>query len=114
MTDLRCRLLTALVSARIATFAIILLAALAFSARADSVPNPTVTGPISSPDVPGAPTHNYPFFASNHNLPTHGFVEQEFYFQGTANRYNTPSLVLRFNHLIQLICPRIAGPAVSS
>ena len=92
MTDLRCRLLTALVSARFAAVAIILIAAPAFGARAASVPNPTVTGPIASPDIPGAPTHNYPFFASNHDLPTHGFVEQEFYFQGTANRYNTPSL----------------------
>jgi hypothetical protein len=85
MTDLRCRL-------RVATVAIILFSALAFAARAASVPNPTVSGPIASPDIPGAPTHNYPFFASNHDLPTHGFVEQEFYFQGTANRYNTPSL----------------------
>src|SRR3954462_11777675 len=32
------------------------------------------------------------FFASNHDLPTHGYVEEEFYFQGTANRYSTPSL----------------------
>ena len=92
MTDLRCRLLAALVSARFAAVAIIPIAAPAFSARAASVPNPTVTGPIASPDIPGAPTHNYPFFASNHDLPTRGFVEQEFYFQGTANRYNTPSL----------------------
>ena len=91
MADLRCRLPTALVSARVANVSIILLAALASGARAASVPNPTVTGPIASPDIPGAPTHNYPFFASTHDLPTHGFVEQEFYFQGTANRYNTPS-----------------------
>ena len=92
MAALRCRLPTALVSARVAIVAIILFAALAFDAQAASVPNPTVTGPIASPDILGAPTHNYPFFASNHDLPTHGFVEQEFYFQGTANRYNTPSL----------------------
>jgi hypothetical protein len=92
MTDLRCRFFRALASAHVASFAIILVAALAFAARAASVPNPAVSGPIASPDIPGAPTHNYPFFASNHDLPTHGFVEQEFYFQGTANRYNTPSL----------------------
>jgi hypothetical protein len=92
VTDLGCRLPAALARARVATVAIILLAAFAFGARAGSVPNPTVSGPIASPDIPGAPTHNYPFFASNHDLPTHGFVEQEFYFQGTANRYNTPSL----------------------
>ena len=80
MTDLRCRLSMALVSARVAIVSIIVFAALTFGARAASVPNPTVSGPIASPDIPGAPTHNYPFFASNHDLPTHGFVEQEFYF----------------------------------
>ena len=79
-------------------FGLVLSAAVAASlataspAPAGSVPNPTVSGPNASPDVPGTPTHNYPFFASNHDLPTHGYVEEEFYFQGTANRYNTPSL----------------------
>jgi hypothetical protein len=77
----------------VAAVAVILFAGFAFGARAASVPNPTVSGPIASPDIPGAPTHNYPFFASNHDLPTHGFVEQEFYLQGMANRYNTPSLM---------------------
>lgn len=66
--------------------------ALVATARAGSVPNPTVTGPIAAPDIPGTATHNYPFFASNHDLATHGYVEQEYYFQGTANRYNTPAL----------------------
>jgi len=73
--------------------AFILFVAVAFSAQAASVPNPSVSGPIASPDIPGAPTHNYPFFASNHDIPIHGYVEEEFYFQGTANRYNTPSLM---------------------
>jgi hypothetical protein len=79
-------------------FGLVLMAAFAAwvtaapPAGAGSVPNPTVSGPIVSPDIPGTPTYNYPFFASNHDLPTHGYVEEEFYFQGTANRYNTPSL----------------------
>jgi hypothetical protein len=72
--------------------ALLLTACLAALANAASVPNPTVSGPIASPDIPGTPTHNYPFFASNHDLPTHGYVEQEYYFGGTANRYNTPPL----------------------
>ena len=72
--------------------AVTLLASLAASAWAASVPNPTVTGPIASPDTPGAPTHNYPFFASNHDLAARGYVEEEYYFQGTANRYTTPAL----------------------
>ncbi len=72
--------------------AVIMLVLLAIPAWAASVPNPTVTGPIASPDIPGTPTHNYPFFASNHGLAKEGYVEQEYYFQGAANRYNTPSL----------------------
>jgi hypothetical protein len=79
-------------SGLILVVAIAVWIAAASPARASSVPNPTVSGPIGSPDVPGAPTHNHPFFSSNHDLPIHGYVEEEFYFQGTANRYNTPSL----------------------
>ena len=91
MTQSRCRLGAALAYPCFALAAIVLFAALAVGAEAASVPNLTVSGPTSaSPDVPGTPTHNYPFFASNHNLPAHGYVEQEFYIEGTANRYNTP------------------------
>ena len=93
MTQSRCRLGAALAYPCCALAAIILYAALAVGAEAASVPNPTVSGPIPSPDIPGTPTHNYPFFASNHNLPIHGYVEQEFYIEGTANRYSTPSLM---------------------
>jgi hypothetical protein len=85
--------MTALANACAVAAAIVLSAPLAAGAVAASVPNPTVSGPIASPDIPGTPTHNYPFFASNRNLPTRGYVEQEFYIQGTANRYNTPSLM---------------------
>jgi hypothetical protein len=34
-----------------------------------TVPNPTVTGPIAATAIPGDPSHNYPFFASNKDLP---------------------------------------------
>ena len=72
MTQSRCRLGAALAYPCFALAAIILFAALAVGAEAASVPNPTVSGPIASPDIPGTPTHNYPFFASNHNLPSTG------------------------------------------
>jgi hypothetical protein len=61
-------------------------------ALAGSVPNPTVTGPVPATVIPGDPSHDYPFFATNHDLATNGYVEEEFYFQGTANRYSTPPL----------------------
>lgn len=58
-----------------------LFASAGTDARAASVPNPTLSGPIASPDVPGTLTHNYPFFASNHDLAKQGYVEQEYYVQ---------------------------------
>jgi hypothetical protein len=54
-----------------------------------SVPNPTVTGPIPVLDVPGTPTHNYPFFTPTANLADYGYVEEEFFIQGFAKRYSS-------------------------
>jgi Alpha/beta hydrolase domain len=63
---------------------------LSMSASA-AVPNPTVTGPIAVTGIPGNTAHDYPFFATNHDLATHGYIEEEFFIQGSANRYNTPT-----------------------
>src|SRR5262249_54294298 len=52
-------------------------------------PNPTVTGPVAAPGIPGSKGHEYIFFASNHDLASHGYVEEEFFIEGTASRYNT-------------------------
>ena len=50
----------------------LLAAAIGFAAiqafATSSVPVPQVTGPIAAPDTPGTPSHNYIFFASNHDL----------------------------------------------
>src|SRR5438045_5518408 len=54
------------------------------------VPTPSVIGPIPS-DVPGSPDHNYPFFSTDMVLSDFGYVEQEFFFDGTANRYDAPA-----------------------
>ncbi|HVZ28355.1 MAG TPA: alpha/beta hydrolase domain-containing protein, partial [Rhizomicrobium sp.] len=50
---------------------------------------PQVSGPIAAPDVPGSPTHNYIFFASNHDLASHGYVEEEYFIKGNATTYKT-------------------------
>jgi hypothetical protein len=75
-------------------FGFLLSAALGLAAgqslTASNVPIPRVSGPIASPDIPGAPSHNYTFFASNHNLASHGYLEEEFFIRGTARTYNTP------------------------
>lgn len=65
--------------------------ALALSAAA-AVPNPVVTGPIPSPATPGDSSRDYTFFASDHPLAVNGYIEEEYFIEGTANRYNTPTL----------------------
>src|SRR5438552_2339220 len=55
------------------------------------VSDPGVTGPIAAAGSPGSQMHNYRFFASNHDLAMHSYVEEEFFIQGSANRYNTPA-----------------------
>jgi hypothetical protein len=53
---------------------------------------PTVTGPIRAVMPPGTDlTHNYPQMASepNFELSRRGYVEEEFFFQGAATRYQT-------------------------
>ena len=57
-----------------------------------AVPVATLSGPIAAPDIPGSPTHNYIFFASNHELPVRGYVEEEFFVGGSARSYDTPDL----------------------
>jgi hypothetical protein len=51
--------------------------------------NPVITGPVAAKTAPGDPAHEYPFFAALEDLKAHGYVEQEYFFAGTANRYET-------------------------
>ena len=62
------------------------LAVLATTAAA-AVPDPVVTGPIPSAATPGDPSHDYIFFASLLDLASMGYVEEEYFISGTANRY---------------------------
>jgi alpha/beta hydrolase family protein len=63
---------------------------LAVARVAATGPSPSVTGPVASVGIPGTPAHNYTFFATTHDLASHGYVEEEFFVEGTANRYTTP------------------------
>jgi hypothetical protein len=56
------------------------------------VPNPTVTGPIPVNVPLGDPSHDYPQLATQLDLASYGYVEEEFFFEGTATRYETPDL----------------------
>jgi hypothetical protein len=56
-----------------------------------SAPMPQVSGPVAAPDIPGAGSHNYIFFASNHDLAINGYVEEEYFVKGAASTYDTPA-----------------------
>ena len=71
----------------LAALAASLLAATASAA----VPNPVVNGPLAAPAIPGAPSRDHIFFASDHPLAVNGYIEEEYFIEGTANRYNTPT-----------------------
>jgi Alpha/beta hydrolase domain len=51
---------------------------------------PMVTGPVPAKAAPGDPGRDYPFFAALEDLKARGYVEQEYFFSGTANQYETP------------------------
>jgi hypothetical protein len=56
-----------------------------------AAPNFIVTGPIPATAPPGHPSHGYPFFSTTVDLASHGYVEEEYFFEGTANRYDMPA-----------------------
>ncbi len=61
------------------------------------VPNPTVTGPIPPMAAPGDPSHQYPFFSTTVDLAGAGYIEEEFFFEGTANTYDVSPLVSKLD-----------------
>ena len=62
---------------------------------AAAVAEPTIVGPIPVTTTPGVgQVRNYPFFATEpqFNLTLAGYREEEFFIEGTASRYQTPSM----------------------
>ena len=62
-----------------------ILLAIGLSGAAADIPIPAVT--LVPGDTPGSAGRNYPFFSTDIVLSNHGYVEQEFFFEGTANTY---------------------------
>lgn len=58
------------------------------SARTVDVPTPKVVKVAS--EAPGSPGRNYPFFSTDIVLSNYGYVEEEFFYEGTANTYSAP------------------------
>ena len=63
---------------------------------------PTVSGPIALTTALRSPDHGYPYNATPIDLAKQGYVEEEFFLSGQANRYSTPAAergtVLDTNH----------------
>ena len=55
------------------------------------VPAAVVTGPIEA-TAPGDPSRNFIYNASAIELAANGYIEEEYFIEGTANRYTTPEL----------------------
>jgi hypothetical protein len=58
------------------------------SADLVTTPNPTVTGPVPVTSPLGDAAHGYPFFSTQYDIYSQGYVEEEFFVEGTANRYD--------------------------
>src|SRR5262249_7096541 len=71
---------------------LMLVSAAGFSqTAATSMPAaPTVTGPIARTTALKSPEHGYPFNATPMDLAKQGYIEEEFFIEGTGSRYNTP------------------------
>ena len=63
-----------------------LLGALVVTVANAEVPDATIYGPIEA-DLPGANTLNSIYSASGIELSEYGYVEEEYFIEGTANRY---------------------------
>jgi len=59
-----------------------------------AVPDPTVIGPVPVAVPLGDASHDYPQLATQADLAGNGYVEEEFFFQGTANEYDVVSAPL--------------------
>lgn len=70
-----------------ATAIAVLTLGLASAAFAD-VPNPKVSGPVPAGVQPGDKSHDYPWMATIHPIGQAGYVEEEFFYEGTARRFS--------------------------
>ncbi|MFM1895479.1 MAG: hypothetical protein RLZZ385_553 [Pseudomonadota bacterium] len=55
------------------------------------VPDATISGPIEA-TAPGDPSRNFIYNASAIELAAAGYVEEEYFIEGTANRYTAPEM----------------------
>jgi hypothetical protein len=87
--DLSSRRALAVTGAILAVLAIAVAGIPALAGAA--VPSPVVTGPIPAHAPLGDPSHDYPQYVQDVDYASRGYVEEEYFFEGTATRYSTPA-----------------------
>jgi hypothetical protein len=78
-----------LIAAILAAFGTVSIAGQRSGSGRGAVPGASISGPIASAPI-GDSSRNYPFYASIVDLKARGYVEEEFFIEGTAARYETP------------------------
>jgi hypothetical protein len=71
-------------------------------ANSDVVPVPTVTGPIAT-------TSSHPFFSTDLDLAKRGYVEEEFFLEGDAQRYANGTAVSESGYKTRMVVRRPAN-----
>src|SRR4026207_1125139 len=61
-------------------------------AQAAAETGPHAIGPVARTSALRDPAHGYPFNATPLDLARNGYVEEEFFIEGMASRYNTPAM----------------------
>jgi hypothetical protein len=56
---------------------------------AQATSSAVVVGPIPNNVLPGDPSHDYSFLTPQENLADYGYIQEEFFLEGSANRYDT-------------------------
>jgi hypothetical protein len=59
---------------------------------AAAVPAPTIAGPVATPVAIGDASHDYPYSSTIDDLGKYSYLEEEYFVEGTANRYTTPAM----------------------
>jgi hypothetical protein len=71
---------------------VLLFATVLTAAAQGAGPAPTITGPIPVTAPPGDASHGFVFSPAAVDLASHGYIEEEFFIEGTANRYTRPEM----------------------
>jgi hypothetical protein len=74
------------------TIAVAMAIGVAAHLGAASPATPTVTGPVKASVAIGDPSHDYPYSSTIDDLAKYSYIEEEYFVEGTANRYTTPAM----------------------